>query len=129
MKKIITEKPFVKRTQKLNKKDSHKDLGEIKKPSILEVKKEQKDKVLPTEVESASFEKKEILKTLFPALDDYELELKSLRYQQDPQTHEIIIEVINSETGEVLRTVPEQGFLKLSDKIKAQSGAFLNIHG
>jgi flagellar protein FlaG len=38
-------------------------------------------------------------------------------YKIDPETHEVVIRVVDSESGEVIKQIPGEDFVKLAQRI------------
>ena len=47
-------------------------------------------------------------------------------YEIDQETHEVVIRVVDSETGEVVRQIPGEDFVKLAQRIAESNRKFLD---
>lgn len=54
---------------------------------------------------------------------------RSLRFQIDDGTDQIIVSVIDEETGDVIRQIPPEASIKLAAQNQGPSGILTNIHG
>jgi uncharacterized FlaG/YvyC family protein len=44
-----------------------------------------------------------------------------LRFQSDPQTHRMLIRLVNNETGEVVMQIPNEYLLRMAEELQKQS--------
>jgi uncharacterized FlaG/YvyC family protein len=47
-------------------------------------------------------------------------------YKVNPKTHEVIIHIVDSESGEVIRQIPGEDFIKLTQRIAEFNRTFLD---
>ena len=47
-------------------------------------------------------------------------------YKIDPETHEVVIRVVDSESGEVIKQIPGEDFVKLAQRIAEFNRKFLD---
>jgi len=57
------------------------------------------------------------------------IQWRELRFHRHEANGKIYVDVINKNSGEVIRTVPETDFVKFSNKYKELSGLNINISG
>jgi flagellar protein FlaG len=53
----------------------------------------------------------------------------SVRFEQDSGTHELVVKVVDQNTDEVIRQIPPEELLKLSQHLKELSGSIVNTLG
>ena len=55
--------------------------------------------------------------------------LYSVRFEQDSGTNELVVKVVDQNTDEVIRQIPPEELLKLSQHLKELSGSIVNTVG
>lgn len=57
------------------------------------------------------------------------IQWRQMRFYRHEEDGQIYVDIINKETGEVIRTVPEPELAKIATKFKHLAGMTLNING
>ncbi|HMW01561.1 MAG TPA: flagellar protein FlaG [Acidobacteriota bacterium] len=53
----------------------------------------------------------------------------SLRFRRDEATHQIVVELMDRNSGELIRQVPSETMLRLSTALSELQGPFINLAG
>jgi flagellar protein FlaG len=53
----------------------------------------------------------------------------SLRFRRDDATHQIVVELMDRNSGELIRQVPSETMLRLSSALSELQGRFINLAG
>lgn len=53
----------------------------------------------------------------------------SLRFRRDETTHQIVVELMDRNSGELIRQVPSETMLRLSTALSELQGRFINLAG
>lgn len=110
--------------KKTNSGQKWKD-GESKLRDLSNVKKTDPDKAK----NQAKLEE-ELKKMIFgDKSPQFDIEWKDLRFVRHESSDVIIVEVVNRETGEVLKVIPEVELLDQLAKLRETAGLTLNISG
>ena len=55
--------------------------------------------------------------------------LYSVRFENDKDTHELIVKIVDQETDEVVRQIPPEELINLSKRLEELSGNIVNTQG
>ncbi|MDD2465914.1 MAG: flagellar protein FlaG [Desulfobulbus sp.] len=53
----------------------------------------------------------------------------SVRFEQESESQQLIVKIVDQETDEVIRQIPPEELLNLTKNLKELAGSIVNIHG